>query len=153
MLPLDRLIHKTKIFTTMKKLLSFVAALTIVCTMSLVTSCGNSDKSSEKSSADSTAAMVEKYTGDLKEHLPINVGDGLTLTDIYIADGYFTEVFEFDGSLDTIEDTPEARAAACQAIKSQFLDLFKSDNLGIRYIYKQKGTDKEKSITIPVSEL
>ena len=77
----------------MKKLLSFVAALTIVCTMSLVTSCGNSDKASEKSSADSTAVMVEKYTGDLKEHLPINVGDGLTLTDIYIADGYFTEVF------------------------------------------------------------
>ncbi|GEM_PF-2511886 len=137
----------------MKKLLPFVTALAIVCTMSITTSCGNSDKTSEKPDADSTVAMVEKYTGDLKEHLPINVGDGLTLTDIYIADGYFTEIFEFDGALDAIEDTPEARAAACQAIKSQFLDLFKKDNLGIKYIYRQKGTDKEKSITIPVSEL
>ena len=137
----------------MKKLLSFVAALSIVCTMSLVTSCGNSDKTAEKSGSDSTVEMVEKYIGDLKEHLPVDMGDGLTLTDIYIADGYFTEVFELDGSINTIEDTPEARAAACQAIKSQFRDLFKSDNLGIRYIYKQKGTDKEKTITIPVSEL
>ncbi|MDE6494789.1 MAG: hypothetical protein K2L30_00965, partial [Duncaniella sp.] len=63
----------------MKKLLPFVTALAIVCTMSITTSCGNSDKTSEKSSADSTAAMVEKYTGDLKEQLPIYVVDGLAL--------------------------------------------------------------------------
>ena len=139
----------------MKKLFITLLTATSLLLAVATTSCGNSSKESSTAndSVSATVAMLDKYVNELKSKLPADLGNGIVCTDMYISDGYYTQVYELDGSIEALNDTPEMRETARNAISSQVLDLFRTDSIGIRYIYREKGTDNEKTISIPASEL
>ncbi len=91
---------------------------------------------------------LEMEINKLNKQLPMETGDGLTLTKMELTDGYMVSTCTYPADSDL-----EIKAAILQTAGAATVKRIKDLNIGLKYIYQEEGTGKTQEIVITPEEM
>lgn len=143
----------------MTKILKLFTAAVLVFGMS---SCSGSKNEGETGSENKELTTKQKLMLKGMEHeiekvnkeLPVETGEGLTLTKMSIEDGYLVSTCTYEeGTELEIDDSAENKANIIEAAGESAVKRLKELGMGLKYVYVEDGTGKTQTITITPEEL
>ena len=146
----------------MKKLSKITSLLASVLVAMTLTACGGSKgtDSTDSNQTTLTAAQERHLKGleteikKINKQLPMETGDGLTLTKMELTDGYMISTCTYPADSDLeIDDSPESKAVILQTAGESTIKRLKDLNIGLKYIYEEEGTGKTQEIVITPEEM
>lgn len=97
---------------------------------------------------------LEMEVAKVNKGLPLNTGEGLTLTNMAIVDGYLVSTCTYtEGSELEIDHSDENKAAIIEAAGTSATSRLKELGMGLKYVYIEEGTGATDSITIAPEEM
>lgn len=105
---------------------------------------------------------VEEYINNSKRSFPMDMHNGMVMTDIYIKDGLVVNEITIDESVYDINNFISRqtemkknilKTLEVDAVSLQFAQLFVNANLGMSYKYIGRTTRKSVEIKVPYAEL
>ena len=138
----------------MTKILKLFTAAVLVFGMS---SCSGSKNEGETGSENKELTTKQKLMLKGMEHeiekvnkeLPVETGEGLTLTKMAIEDGYLVSTCTYEEGTDSAENKANIIEAAGESAVKRLKEL----GMGLKYVYVEDGTGKTQTITITPEEL
>ena len=143
----------------MKKFFRLMAAALLISGM---TACSGSKTEGEngKETTELSAKQkimlkgLEMEVEKINKELPLETGEGLTLTKMEVADGYLVSTCTYEeGSELEIDDSAENKANIIAAAGESAVKRLKELNMGLKYVYVEDGTGTTQTITITPEEL
>ncbi|MBJ2196065.1 MAG: hypothetical protein JFT11_09955 [Muribaculaceae bacterium] len=146
----------------MRKLTRITSMLASALVAVALTACGGS-KSADNADGTRTELTpqqerhlkgLEMEINKLNKQLPMETGDGLTLTKMELTDGYMVSTCTYPADSDLeIDNSPESKAAILQTAGAATVKRIKDLNIGLKYIYQEEGTGKTQEIVITPEEM
>lgn len=146
----------------MKKLFKITSLLASVMVAVALTACGGSKNADTTDETETTLTPaqerhlkgLEMEIQKINKQLPMETGDGLTLTKMELTDGYMisTCTYAADSELE-VDNSPESKATILQTAGEATIKRLKDLNLGLKYIYQEEGTGKTQEIVISPEEM
>lgn len=97
---------------------------------------------------------LEMEVDKVNKELPLDTGEGLTLTGMAIEDGYLVSTCTYtEGSQLEIDHSDENKAAIIEAAGTSATSRLKELGMGLKYVYVEESTGATDSITIAPEEM
>lgn len=97
---------------------------------------------------------LEMEVAKVNKGLPLDTGEGLTLRNMTIVDGYLVSTCTYtEGSELEIDHSDENKAAIIEAAGTSATSRLKELGMGLKYVYVEEGTGATDSITIAPEEM
>lgn len=141
--------------TLMKKIFKLFAAALLIAG---ATACSGSKGEGENSELSAKQKIMlkglELEVSKINKSLPLETGEGLTLTKMAIEDGYLVSTCTYDEGGDIeVDDSDSTKTAIIEAAGESAVARLKELNMGLKYVYIEDGTGTEQTITITPEEL
>ncbi len=142
------------------KIIKLIFAAAVVSMALAFSSCGKSvtsDSSNQAEATDDSPAMkaMKTQVEQLKASLPVDMQDGLKMTDVELSDGYLTFTCQYPADIDfDVPQDESVKKSIVGGLPRPTLRMLKNLELGIKYIYVQEGeSGKEQTLAVTPEEI
>lgn len=142
------------------KVIKLIFAAALVSMALAFSSCGKSATSGSgdrvEATDDSPAMKAMKtQVEQLKASLPVDMQDGLKMTDVELSDGYLTFTCQYPSDIEfEVPQDESVKKSIVGGLPRPTLRMLKNLELGIKYIYVQEGEGgKEQILAVTPEEI